>query len=187
MNAVNRAYEAYRKDPTNNEKALYDSLRAYARRLGTLLLSSLPNSRYFHACENAATNALMSLRAFDPDKAAFSTWAYQSICGDLKDWKRKFDRRAFSEQEYASLSETRRQMDHEDWLVSDMLSALDDDERKLVQLKIEDASLQEIASHLGISTATVKRRWKALAKKLRTSAGSSLQNGLLSGEETPNH
>jgi len=168
MNALNRAYEAYRNNPTgSNEKALYDSLRAYARRLGTLLLSSLPNSRYFHACENAATRVLMSLQAFDPGRASFSTWAYQSICGDLRDWKRKFDRRVLSEQEYANLPEPVRQRNHEDLLVSEILSNLTDAERELVQLRIEDASLQEIAVHFGISTATVKRRWNAVTQKLR--------------------
>jgi RNA polymerase sigma factor (sigma-70 family) len=171
MHPVNEAYESYRKNPTDsNYKALYEGMRAYARRLGALLLSGLPNSRYFHACENAATNALMNLEHFDPQRASFSTWAYQSICGDIKDWKRKLDRRTQLGEEYAALPKPRRLIWKEDIWIAEVLSRLTESERKLVQLKLEGASLNETASQLAVSTATVKRRWTTVIAKMRIKA-----------------
>jgi len=170
MSTVNDAYEAYRNDPTDENYArLYDALRVFGQSLAPLVIPDFGRTQYHHAAENAATNSLLELEKFDPQKASFSTWAYMSIKGDLIDWRRKRERRredSLLEVDSDSLQSTDPFSVLEDKLfLQKFLSTLSDEERTLCELMQKGECLHRMADKLGVSLATVKRRWDDIRKK----------------------
>jgi len=167
--AINEEYQRYCGDPTDENLArLFGATREYAFKIGHQLF---PDLYQRHACENAASTILLSFNEkFDPQRGSFSTWAYQSIRRDLIDWRRGKrwqllqdsldDRRKFELPEARTLVV-------EGLLLKEILSRLSEDEQALCYLKAFGEPLDEIASDLGVSLATVKRRWKAIVEKSR--------------------
>ncbi|MGH2506610.1 MAG: sigma-70 family RNA polymerase sigma factor [Ktedonobacteraceae bacterium] len=163
---VNDAYEAYRSNPTDENYAqLYNVAREYALKIGNGLLRAL-GSTHQHACENAATTVLLSFsEKFDPQKASFSTWAYQSIRADLLDWRRKKDRLYQKETAYleymAALAQKPMAADDK-LLLEEILLDFSEDDVRLLRWKVNGESIESMARQLGVSIATIKRRWDDL-------------------------
>ena len=175
MSTVNDAYEAYRTDSTDDENyaRLYEALRDYSQSLAKSVIPDVGRTYYHHAAENAATNSLLELDKFDPQKASFSTWAYMSIKRDLIDWARKRERRredsleevnSDSEQSTDAVSAVEAKL-----FLQKFLSTLSDEERYLCEMMQNGWPLHRMAAELGVSLATVKRRWDEIRKKGRTS------------------
>ena len=182
MSTVNDAYEAYRSDPTDENYArLYEALREYSQSLAKSVIPDVGRTSHHHAAENAATNSLLELEKFVPQKASFSTWAYMSIQRDLIDWARKRERRRENSLE-DSLTEVESNTSKSTEAISAIearlflqkfLSSLSHEERTLCELMQNGSSLHRMADALGVSLATVKRRWDGIAEsglKLHSSA-----------------
>ena len=109
---------------------------------------------------NAATNAVLNFNEkFNPDRASFSTWAHLSIQGDLRDWRRKQERRREKSIEESGLRGVPHSEDIESRVsLEQFLSTLSEEERKLWETKARAISLYGIAMTLGLSLSTVKRR-----------------------------
>jgi len=175
---INDEYQLYCGSPTDENLArLFNATREYAFGIGQELFSSgMPNTRFHHACENAATNVVLDFdEKYDPQRGSFSTWAYQSVRGDLIDWRRgkrwqledSLDDPDFHHSELKQLQEEPTLVDKK-VLLEKILSSLSEDERALCDLKADDVPLDGIASTLGVSLATVKRRWKTILEKCRS-------------------
>jgi len=165
--SITDVYELYRNDPSEDSfSRLVQATREYAKNIGRTVFSHLDESRYLHACENAATTALLGFKdKYDPQKGSFSTWIYNSIVRDLIDWQREKARRAANLQ-YGPVSLPGRTVPLEDrFLLEEILTRLTVEEQGLVRLKADGATLQEMASASGVSTATIKRRLKAIVEK----------------------
>jgi RNA polymerase sigma factor (sigma-70 family) len=166
---VNEKYEAYSRNPTSeNFSYLVRATQEYAQKIGRLAFSYLHESQYLHACESAAENTMLDLKKFDPQRASFSTWAYQSIYRDLTDWSRKRTRRLRVHAEYAAMPTSNPLPSDDKFLLEQILSSLSEDERELLRLKADESSLEEMAAHFGVSIATIKRRWCAVIEKSRS-------------------
>jgi RNA polymerase sigma factor (sigma-70 family) len=172
MASVNDAYEAYRTDSTDENYArLYDALREYSQNLAISVIPTADRTYYFHAAENAATNSLLELEKFDLQKASFSTWAHMSIKRDLIDWARKRERRR--EDNLAKVdSDSSKPTDaisvvEANLMLEKFLSTLSEEERTLCELMKKGWALHRMAYKLGISLATVKRRWDGIREKGR--------------------
>lgn len=173
---VNDRFELYRANPTDeNYVSLYGVLREYAWKLGHTLLAEFDQSTYRHASENAATTVLLDFpRNFDPHKASFSSWAYQSIRGDLLDWRRKRLRRSENSLDApdfdgSTLAASDQFTGIENKLLLERIfSTLSEEERRLCKLRANGIPLQRMAHELGVSLATVKRRWDAIVEKSRS-------------------
>lgn len=170
MSTVNDAYKAYRGDPTDENYArLYEALRDYGQSLANSVIPGVGRTYYHHAAQNAATNTLLELEKFDPQKASFSTWAYMSIKRDLIDWGRKRERRredglakvdSSKSTDAISIIEARL-------FLQKFLSTLSEEERTLCELMEKGEPLHRMASKIGVSLATVKRRWSGIREKGR--------------------
>jgi RNA polymerase sigma factor (sigma-70 family) len=173
---INDEYQRYCASPTDENLArLFNAAREYAWRIGQELFSGIPNTRFHHACENAATTVLLDFdEKYDQQRGSFSTWAYQSIRGDLIDWRRgkrwgledSLDDPDFDHRKFKQLREEPTLVD-EKLRLERILSSLSEDERTLCELKAQEVSLYGIATTLGVSLATVKRRWRAILEKCR--------------------
>ncbi len=165
---VNDEYQLYCNNPTDENLArLFNATREYAFRIGQALF---PDLYQRHACENAATNVLLDFdRKYDSQRGAFSTWAYQSIRGDLIDWRRgkRWQLLQDSLDDHQELNVSDGSAPDEKLSLEKILATLSDDERALFQMKAHGEPLDSIASTLGVSLATVKRRWKAILEKCR--------------------
>jgi RNA polymerase sigma factor (sigma-70 family) len=156
---INDEYQLYCGSPTDENLArLFNAAREYARRVGQELFSGIPNTRFHHACENAATNVVLDFdEKYDPQRGSFSTWAYQSIRGDLIDWWRgkrwgledSLDDPDFHHGKLKQLQEEPAIVDKK-LLLGKILSSLSEDERAICQMKAEDVPLDGIASILGV-------------------------------------
>jgi RNA polymerase sigma factor (sigma-70 family) len=172
MSIVNDAYEAYRTDPSDENYAqLYEVLRKYSQSLAGVVIPDVGRTRYYHAAENAATNSLLELEKFDAQKAAFSTWAYMSIKRDLIDWARKIERRREDGIEKAD-ADSSKSTDpisavEAKLFLEKFLSTLSDEERTLCEVMQNGWPLHRMAHELGVSLATVKRRWDDIREKGR--------------------
>jgi RNA polymerase sigma factor (sigma-70 family) len=176
MNTVNDAYEAYRSGPTDENYArLYEALREYSQSLAKSVIPDVGRTYHHHAAENAASNSLLELEKFDPQKASFSTWAYMSIKRDLIDWARKRERRRENSLE-ESLTEVESNTSKSTEAISAVearlflqkfLSTLSDEERTLCEMMQNERPLHRMAYALGVSLATVKRRWDGIREKGR--------------------
>jgi RNA polymerase sigma factor (sigma-70 family) len=172
MSTVNDAYEAHRSDPTDENYArLYESLREYSQSLAKSVIPDVGRTYYHHAAENAATNSLLELEKFDPQKASFSTWAHMSITRDLIDWARKRERRredsvADVDLDNSKSTDTISAVEARLFLQK-FLSTLSDEERTLCEMMKNGRPLHRMADALGVSLATVKRRWDGIREKGR--------------------
>jgi RNA polymerase sigma factor (sigma-70 family) len=172
MSTVNDAYEAYRSDSTDENYArLYEALREYSQSLAKSVIPDVGRTSHHHAAENAATNCLLELAKFDPQKASFSTWANMSIRGDLIDWARKRERRR-EDSLMGVDSDSSKSTDPISVLEAKLflqkfLSSLSDQERTLCEMMKSGKPLHRMADELGISLATVKRRWDDIRQKGR--------------------
>jgi RNA polymerase sigma factor (sigma-70 family) len=172
MSTVNDAYEAYRSDSTDENYArLYIALREYSHRLANLVIPDIGRTSHHHAAENAATNCLLELEKFDPQKASFSTWSNMSIRGDLIDWARKRERRREDSLKEVD-SDSSKSADsisviEANLFLQKFLSTLSDEERALCEMMKNGRSLHRMADELGVSLATVKRRWDSIRQKGR--------------------
>lgn len=174
---INDEYQLYCANPTDGNVArLFNAAREYAWKIGQELFSGIPNTRFHHACENAATNVILDFdEKYDQQRGSFSTWAYQSIRGDLIDWRRgkrweledSLDDPDFDHRRFKALREAPMPIDKKLQLER-ILSLLSEDERTLCELKAQEVSLLGIASTLEVSLATVKRRWKTILEKCRS-------------------
>ena len=176
MSTVNDAYEEYRSDSTDeNYGRLYEALREYSQSLANTVIPDSSRSYHHHAAENAATNSLLELEKFDPQKASFSTWANMSITRDLIDWVRKRERRREDSLEKVN-SDSAKSTDpisvvEAKLLLEKVLSTLSDEERTLCGMMQNGLPLHRMADYLGVSLATVKRRWDGIREKGRNALG----------------
>jgi|SRR5271156_99025 len=173
---VNEEHLRYCSNPTEENLArLFNATREYAIRIGQESLDVLPGTYWRHACENAASTVLLDFdEKFDPQKGSFSTWSYQSIRRDLIDWRRGKIRRLETSLDAPDFDHSNLKGPEEPALVDNQLlvrkifSMLSEDEQYLCEMKIDGCPLNGIASTLGVSLATVKRRWKAIVEKSRS-------------------
>jgi RNA polymerase sigma factor (sigma-70 family) len=165
---INDEYQLYCSTPTDENLArLFNAAREYAFKIGQELF---PDLYQRHACESAAATVLLDFEEkFDPQKGSFSTWAYQSIRADLIDWRRgkRWHLLQDSLDDHRELQLPEETTLDEKLLLKKILSTLSKDERALCQMKAYGEPLDSIASTLGISLATVKRRWKTILEKCR--------------------
>lgn len=177
---VNVAYEVYQTTQNDeNYELLYKAVLNYAL---SIVHRVIPRGTWrHHAALNAATSTLLELEKFDPQRASFSTWAYISLKHDLIDWQRRKDRRR--ENSLTDLSDDVRHKYLEQWNNSwtDTLGAIDnkiflrkfvstlsDEEQSLCEFMAVGLSLSTMADRLGVSLATIKRRWDVIREKGRT-------------------
>lgn len=177
--SVNEAYEVYQSNQTDENYArLYGAVLNYAVSIAYWVIPG--GSWRHHAALNAATSTLLELDKFDPQRASFSTWAYISLKRDLIDWQRKKDRKREN-----SLTDLIDHVELPYWrgwnnswtntfgaiedkvFLRKFVSTLSDEEQALCQQMAAGYSLSTMASTLGVSLATVKRRWDVIRDKGR--------------------
>jgi RNA polymerase sigma factor (sigma-70 family) len=180
---ANEAYEAYRSDQTDeNYERLYEAVLTYGVKLANLVIPK--GGWQHHAALNAATSTLLELEKFDPQRASFSTWAYMSLKHDLIDWQRKRDRQRencltdLMDDVSAHVNPTYLLGWNNSWtdtfgaiedkiFLRKFVSTLSDEEQSLCKQMAAGYSLSRMASTLGVSLATVKRRWDVIREKGR--------------------
>jgi RNA polymerase sigma factor (sigma-70 family) len=176
---VNEAYESYRSDQTDEiYERLYRAVLNYALKISYSVISR--GGWQHHAALNAATSTLLELEKFDPQRASFSTWVYMSLKRDLIDWQRKKDRKR--ENSLTDLMDDIHVDPNLGWnnswtdtfgaiedkiFLRKFVSTLSDEEQAICRQMAAGWSLLTMGERLGVSVATVKRRWDVIREKGR--------------------
>src|SRR6267142_4345584 len=113
---------------------------------------------------------IKDIGSYDPSKGSFSNWVYGITCHTCMDMRRhKISRR---EQVLLEDGTSSIRPKYEDrLLLKTIISKLSEEDQRLIKLKLEGHSNEEIAFRFQINMGAVKMKWARLVNRLRTLEG----------------
>ena len=176
-----------RRIPDLSELEIAECQQLIRRKLFRYFGSRLGPEDREDTCSNAMLNVLLRLTAYDPSRGSFWNYIDQIASSSMLDQLRSHRRtcrtsvslNSFSrcgDGDRSELSESveercdfRRQAELRDMTIDLVVAmkALDEQEQRLFQARIDGVSALELAKQFGVARGTIYRRLRVIAKKLR--------------------
>ena len=164
---LNEAYKEWKDAPSTDT---YNQLGESLFRFIQATIATEFRSRYEElrdAVGEVICEIMKDIGSYDPSKGSFSNWVYGITCHTCMDMRRqKISRReqVLLENGTGSIKPT-----YEDrLLLKTIISKLSEEDQRLIQLKLEGHSNEEIAFRFQINTGAVKMKWIRIVDRLRT-------------------
>lgn len=164
---LNEAYKIYlsNQSPENYE--------IFGESLHTFVWAVL-RKRFINITEDNIQDGLVKvlegLSSFDASKADFAVWVQGVVCNNKIDALRK--RKGIEEVELDP-HESYEENYVEHLALKKIRETLSPEENKLIELKLEGLSNEDVAAELDTTEGYVKQMWNRIVRKLRTLGGGS--------------